>query len=171
MTRFRVHNAHEAAMRARAYWMNRMRAFFDTVRTAQVQLARIRRETELRILSASQATGNFGMPAIPEPSDARAPNEPGIYFFWSSGNVVYVGQSRQLNRRINKRHHARRPGDLVSFLMFPVADLIYAECFYVWLARPVRNGLTPAQVSERVTSPAAYMKRYTRSPQQLSRAS
>ena len=54
--------------------------------------------------------------------------------------MAYVGQARNLrNRYFARRHHAIMDGDTVSWLLFPEAELNWAEAFYIGVLRPARN--------------------------------
>lgn len=64
----------------------------------------------------------------------------GIYFVWSEGRDVYVGQSTNLFQRCNSvGHHAIRSGDMISWLEKPVACLNFVESFYIGITKPERN--------------------------------
>lgn len=75
---------------------------------------------------------------------ADIPEQPGIYFVWDCGVVVYVGQSVALARRVTMNHEKIWDEDRVSFLLFPADDLVFAECFYICRYRPTRNLAAPA---------------------------
>lgn len=69
------------------------------------------------------------------------PGSPGVYFIWgcSSQKVEYVGKSRKLSDRVNTKHFAAEAKDTVSWLSFPVADLVFAEAYYIGVLKPPRN--------------------------------
>lgn len=81
------------------------------------------------------------MPDVPPPSNTarqvgRMPPFSGVYFYWNSGAVDYVGESKNIPARL-KSHDIIKPLDLVSFV--PFKDHRRAECFYIWLLNPVLN--------------------------------
>ncbi len=83
-----------------------------------------------------------GYPDAPPPTRRRPPAQPGIYFIWYGGVVVYVGQSINLHNRIFKyrgAHTKLLEGDELSWLQFPLGMLDYAECFYIGTLWPTRN--------------------------------
>tara|TARA_Y100000296_G_scaffold78174_1_gene100555 strand:+ start:475 stop:1350 length:876 start_codon:yes stop_codon:yes gene_type:complete len=66
----------------------------------------------------------------------------GIYFAWEDGQVVYVGTSVNIRRRI-KQHKTSgkvRPDMPLSWLEFPQNKLYTTECFYIWCLQPKLNG-------------------------------
>lgn len=67
------------------------------------------------------------------------PEQSGVYFVWSKGRVVYVGQSIRLCQRAKIGHERITVEDQLSWLEFPVAMLNFAEAFYIGVTRPVRN--------------------------------
>ena len=85
----------------------------------------------------------------PTPDGSGLPNESGIYFLWEMGcKVEYVGQSVRLSGRVRTGingggHYRIKDGDMISYILIPKTELTYAECFYIALCRPTRNGGTP----------------------------
>lgn len=85
-------------------------------------------------------------PPVPKPivqagklSEA-VPKTSGIYFVWSEGRVVYVGQSTNLFQRCGSvGHHAISFGEMISWLEQPVPRLNFAESFYIGITKPERN--------------------------------
>ena len=68
------------------------------------------------------------------------PTASGVYFLWRGGSIVYVGQAVVLSNRVRLRNHQKLTcGDLISYLLFPEAELNFAEYFYIGLFRPARN--------------------------------
>lgn len=70
--------------------------------------------------------------------DPNIPATPGIYFIWSP-DIVYIGQSINMQKRIGGTHDNIQSGDRVSWIEFPVEMLTYAECYYIGLCKPERN--------------------------------
>lgn len=92
---------------------------------------------------------NYGYPAVPPAMvDASRyglglPDAPGIYFFWDAGEVVYVGKSACLAKRVLLGpHHVMKPSYRLSWVHVDAADMVYAECFYIGTLRPRRNFAT-----------------------------
>lgn len=85
------------------------------------------------------------MPPVPEPT-AKAfdiawnvPKFAGVYFAYDShGDVAYVGESQNVPERL-KHHHAVSPNEWVGYLELLPDERFFAECYYIWLLRPVRN--------------------------------
>lgn len=69
------------------------------------------------------------------------PASPGIYFVWSKGRIVYVGQSANLKQRVCIYHEYIRKSDLISWLEFAgtARSRKFAECYYIGIYRPRRN--------------------------------
>jgi hypothetical protein len=82
-----------------------------------------------------QPMGKCGVDDVPSVS--------GVYFLHNRGGIEYVGKSNNLRSRIGlfsfSRHHASRPNDYWSFLQFPIEQLLFVECYYIWLVKPIRN--------------------------------
>jgi hypothetical protein len=85
--------------------------------------------------------------------ELRGENMPatsGIYFLWDNTKdiVVYVGQSINLRNRVRSGHDKlpQIQSPTVSFLEFPVEELIFAESFYIGVLKPVLNGATQSRV-------------------------
>ena len=72
------------------------------------------------------------------------PPGPGIYFLWDNKKniVAYVGQSINLRNRVRSSHDKipQIPFPVVSFLEFPLEELVFAECFYIGTLKPPLNG-------------------------------
>jgi len=67
------------------------------------------------------------------------PEKSGIYFLWSDRLCEYVGQSINLKKRARLGHHKLLPTDQVSYLLFDVSELHFAEAYYIGIMRPRRN--------------------------------
>lgn len=101
------------------------------------------------LLRVSMATIQRDMPQYPiVPGPMIESNEEGrglpaasgIYFVWSGGVVVYVGQSIRLCDRVKCRHHdAVWSGDWISWLEVSPDCLNWTESFYIGVCRPIRN--------------------------------
>ena len=85
-------------------------------------------------------------PPVPEPelvpsnTGIGLPYSSGVYFFWHDGAVRYVGQAKQLRKRVRMGvHHALRNGDKISWVEIPFTVLDFAEAFYIGTLRPERN--------------------------------
>ena len=83
-------------------------------------------------------------PDVPRPDYRRTtqPRPPDllscVYFLWRGEECVYVGQTRNLKKRLT--HHRKfLPGDRITWLYFPPHELLRAEGFYIWLLHPRRN--------------------------------
>src|SRR5690625_7623299 len=87
-------------------------------------------------------------PPMPEP----LPDAPGIYFVWRDDRVVYVGQSQRLSSRCQIGNHGViKTGDGLSWLLFDVKQLVFAECFYIGILRPAYNEIGRASCRVRVS--------------------
>ncbi len=69
----------------------------------------------------------------------RVPEESGVYFFWQSRVIEYVGMASSLASRLTRSHHAIRPSDRVSWIKWPCRDIRRAERFYINVLQPIRN--------------------------------
>jgi len=85
-------------------------------------------------------------PAIPAPSTtpsrhpASLPAASGVYFLWNGTAVEYVGKARRLCERVRLgSHHVLRGDHQISYLLFDYADVDWAECYYIGVARPPLN--------------------------------
>ncbi len=68
------------------------------------------------------------------------PEKSGIYFIWGQNiDIVYVGQSINLNNRVRFNHENIKEGDWVSYLLIPISELNFAECYYIGICKPKRN--------------------------------
>lgn len=67
------------------------------------------------------------------------PWEPGIYFLWRNGSVVYVGSANSLGQRVNNDHKHVSPETSVSWLVCQEKDLNFWECYYIWLTESPLN--------------------------------
>lgn len=74
------------------------------------------------------------------------PDASGIYFVWKDGQVAYVGQSSSLRKRVRTGHTNIYRGEEVSWLEFPLNELLYAESYYIAICRPSRNGTKQRKV-------------------------
>lgn len=85
---------------------------------------------------------NFGYPDIPRDLfhiPGTLPDRIGVYFVWMGLEIVYVGQSTCLQKRVTHSHAKIFHGDKVTFVEFPASELCYAECYYIGVCRPRRN--------------------------------
>ena len=83
----------------------------------------------------------------PDPDGIGMPDYSGIYFVWENDIVVYVGRSIQISNRVRLDNHQNiNKSDLLSFLPFNIDELMYAECFYIGLLKPVKNRATPGRL-------------------------
>ena len=120
----------------------RMKAFGAE---ASRKIAALRSELESSCLNSQSTPLDY--PDIPaqiteattRPLNTAMPEESGIYFVWSEGRVVYVGQSVNLRNRTVVSHDCIEKGDYLSFVLIDRDELNFAECFYISLARPERN--------------------------------
>jgi hypothetical protein len=66
----------------------------------------------------------------------------GVYFFWDENDrIIYVGKSKNLNKRLTKNHEKIKEDDMirVSYLFFPEKDISYVESYYIGMYKPARN--------------------------------
>lgn len=109
------------------------------------------RAINLKLISKEEASA-FGtpLPEYPDPPPPMVKPRPdgigmpiisGIYFVWEKGEIVYVGQSIDLNARVRlgRRHHAVYEDDMLSFVQMDRNNLLWAECHYIGLLKPKRN--------------------------------
>jgi len=68
------------------------------------------------------------------------PEESGVYFVFSEDIIVYVGKSEKLRSRAKLSHEHIRRGEWLSWLVMPIAEMFFAELFYIWVYQPMRNG-------------------------------
>lgn len=96
---------------------------------------------------------HFDYPDVPRPENFRQATSTipdlicCVYFFWNKGKCVYVGQSKNLRRRLQK-HKKYLPGDVVTWIVCPRNELLRMEGFYIWLLHPRRNFRSNWQVEE-----------------------
>lgn len=69
----------------------------------------------------------------------KLPERPGVYFAWNSERVVYVGQSKCLYSRVTTAHECLEERQRVSWIIFDIDELNYAEAYYIGICRPSRN--------------------------------
>lgn len=76
----------------------------------------------------------------------HVPAESGIYFIWDEEVVWYVGQSVNLNSRLRLSHEKIQedPTRMLSWVLVPRGQLMFAECYYIALCEPYRNRNTPS---------------------------
>lgn len=67
------------------------------------------------------------------------PEISGVYFVWCDGEVQYVGQSINLQKRVTLSHEKIFEGDRISWLPFETWQLNFAESYYIGIAMPSRN--------------------------------
>ena len=77
---------------------------------------------------------------IPKKYGYGLPSSPGIYFLWLNDTVEYVGRANKLCDRLNLGgHHVLREDHRISFVLLPIKELTWAECWYIGMLRPKRN--------------------------------
>lgn len=108
----------------------------------QLVLSIANAETAWRHIEMCKKVGEY--PEVPfamgkVSKSATLPNEAGVYFAWNANRVVYVGQSINLGQRVRCGHHCLDEGQDVSWLLFHVDELNFAESFYIGVCRPSRN--------------------------------
>lgn len=100
---------------------------------------------EPKLISAIPARVITALSAIPFSSeviiDAATPcsSLSGIYFLIAGGEVRYVGQSRDVLKRISRHMHDGRAFDAYTFISCPVADLDRMEMMYITALLPEWN--------------------------------
>lgn len=106
-----------------------------------------RRNYKLSTMAAECSYPPVPSPSVtPHPDGFGLPNTSGIYFIWDCGLVEYVGQSVALRNRLKLgSHHRLQETDRISFLELPLEVLTWAECYYIGICRPTRNGGTPCR--------------------------
>lgn len=102
----------------------------------------IRTVRNLRAMSKRDVPSRAPLPVGDVASVVNAaPEAPGVYFVWSSGACVYVGESINLRNRL-KGHEKLADADGLSYVHIQDAskrELLLTEAFYIWLYRPVLN--------------------------------
>ncbi len=84
------------------------------------------------------------------------PSAPGIYFIWERSEVVYVGQSVNLNQRLRFAHGHVNSKRWVSWLLYPVvtrkgvSERMRAETYFIWLLWPRLNGTKQPKTQRRI---------------------
>jgi len=63
----------------------------------------------------------------------------GIYFINRGGETIYIGRAKNIKRRICLNHPIPKDGDFISWTLFPIKELAYAEHFYIGVMRPKLN--------------------------------
>lgn len=72
------------------------------------------------------------------------PETSGVYFAWNGNKRLnYVGKSKNLRMRFAKPHHAVTAKHAISFVLLPVAELYFAEAYYIGVLRPTINIAKP----------------------------
>jgi len=129
---------------------HRHRTLSATVDAKKIELANLEQR-----LSRKRVGAEFPFwPKVPTENkravELRGENMPatsGIYFLWDKSKdiVVYVGQSVNLRSRVRQSHDKvpQIQSPLVSFLEFPIEELIFAESFYIGVLKPALNLATP----------------------------
>lgn len=67
------------------------------------------------------------------------PELSGIYFLWAGDFCEYVGQSKNICQRVRFGHESLLETDMVSYLLFDIEELPFAESYYIGIMRPRRN--------------------------------
>ena len=67
------------------------------------------------------------------------PSFSGVYFINRDGETIYIGRSKNIKRRICFNHPIAKDGDFISWTLFPIKELAYAEHFYIGVIRPKLN--------------------------------
>jgi hypothetical protein len=106
------------------------------------------RESEAMAESADEIVARYAPEGFSVPVVQLAGlNRSGVYFLYRDGIVVYVGQARDIRRRVAS-HMADgvKDFDSVSFIPFAVDKLLSAEARYIRRLRPMYNlvGNAPA---------------------------
>jgi excinuclease UvrABC nuclease subunit len=66
----------------------------------------------------------------------------GVYLLRKGTEVVYVGQSRDIENRLSQHRAIRRDFDSFEIIETPVEDLLRIEQEYILKYRPAQNGMT-----------------------------
>lgn len=68
------------------------------------------------------------------------PAIPGVYFFWSGEEIVYVGRSTNLFKRLKLgSHHRLTERHMISYIPITREKITWAECFYIGVCQPQLN--------------------------------
>lgn len=98
---------------------------------------------ENTVLVTSRVYGPIPEPIYDAPLDAYTtplPETSAIYFIWDGDNIVYVGRSIQLSKRlVQKGHHILKSHHRVSYVLVDRHNLAWAEMWYIGLCRPPLN--------------------------------
>jgi hypothetical protein len=134
------------------------------VRERSQQLQSLKRPDKWRrkrypIIKPSDAAAMPAVPASIEPlleAVTKYQQCSGIYFLWDLNRTcAYVGKSRNVGSRLSSHNKAVKE-HAVSVLPLPVAEIHYAELYYIWLLRPYlnREGAETAKAITPNTAPA-----------------
>jgi len=78
--------------------------------------------------------------SVPTKYGSGMPFAPGVYFLWLGNSIEYVGKSVNLYKRLRLgSHHVLCARHRISFIIFRVEDLNWAEYFYIGAIRPTLN--------------------------------
>jgi len=130
---------------------------FNNSEFREMQLKKERLAAELSQMQAhiyeccSSGKNSLEYPEIPLPikslnsGELQLPIESGIYFLWKNNKIVYVGRAKNLQQRVKfGTHHVLRDDFMISFLIFPVEKIQFAESYYIGLLKPDMNFGTTA---------------------------
>ena len=93
-----------------------------------------------RVLSTCSTYRPIPEPTLnAHPQGDGLPESSGIYFIWNGPCIDYVGRSINLKKRVRCTHPHFSQKAKISFLLFPLDELGWAECYYIGLARPKFN--------------------------------
>jgi hypothetical protein len=78
-------------------------------------------------------------------------DEPGVYFAWASGRVVYVGATEVgMWKRFGSTHKSVNKKDRFSFVKLPRHEVYFAETVYIARYAPDRNACVAQAMKKRV---------------------
>jgi hypothetical protein len=98
----------------------------------------------VRLFDMGLTFERFGVPATRR--GEGLPERPGVYFVWCGPEVVYIGQTICLMKRVRiRRNQPINPGETLSWIACPRCDLDFIEHLCIGLFRPSRNGRSRSQ--------------------------
>lgn len=69
---------------------------------------------------------------------------PGIYFLFKAGELIYIGKSRNMRKRVYEHKMTKRDFDAVTYVEAPEAWLARLEAAYIAEFKPPQNQLQPS---------------------------
>jgi hypothetical protein len=117
----------------------------QSLKASRKKLSEIKKEIKSRFCLSSMHIQSHGMPQVPPPQmtrsewGSRRDVFSGVYIAFKNDKVQYVGESINIPQRM--RSHQEVKNDwLVSVIETIPSERFFAECYYIWLLRPPKNG-------------------------------